>query len=155
MKYLLIAITLLFSACSIKNYEHTASKLIVIKTPNLKYSDLGYIRNSDKAVQVEIFSAGMSVEKISVNTLICTLENCMSKSGFNEYYLHASYPDDTLQNILLGSEVFAGQNRVKTADGFEQKIENSDVSISYKVTSSSISFKDTKNNILFKIKDTK
>jgi len=80
---------------------------------------------------------------------------CMSKRNFNEDYLTSAYPDDLLQNILLSKEIFGGQNRVQTLDGFEQSIENNEVNISYKVTTKSMEFKDRKNKIIFKIKDTK
>ncbi len=155
MKYLLIAFTLLFSACSTKNYEITKTKIIIIKSPKLKFADLGYIRNSDKSIELELFVAGKAVEKFTINHLVCTSEGCMSKSGFNADYLHASYPDDILQNILLARPLYDGKNRVQTLDGFEQNINNENVSITYKVTSKSTFFKDRKNNIIFKIKDTK
>ena len=155
MKYILLTFILLFSACSIKNYDHVQSKLIIIKSPKIKFADLGYIRNSDKAVELELFVAGKVIEKFSVNHLICVSDGCMSKSGFNEDYLNAAYPDTILQNILLGHEIYNGQNRVKTEDGFEQKIEDENVNIVYRVNSNTIFFKDRKNRIIFKIKDTK
>ncbi len=155
MKYILLIIALLFSACSIKNYEHTESKLIIIKSPKIKFADLGYIRNSDKAVELELFVAGKVIEKISVNHLVCVSDGCMSKSGFNKDYLNAAYPDTILQNILLGHKIYDGKNAVKTQDGFEQKIKDKNVNIVYKVNSNAIFFKDRKNKIIFKIKDIK
>jgi hypothetical protein len=145
---------LIFSACSIKTYEFTQTKIIIIKSPKIKFSDLGYLRNSDKSIELELFVAGNSIEKISVNHLICVSAGCMSKSGFNEEYLNSAYPDDILQNILLGKPVYDALNMQKTADGFKQHVENKNVNISYKVDSHVIFFKDRKNNIIFKIKDT-
>ena len=133
MKYILLIFTLIFSACSIKNYEHTQTKIIIIKSPKLKFSDLGYIRNSDKAIELELFVAGKAIEKITLNHLICTSEGCMSKSGFNEEYLSVHYPDDTLQNILLGHPIYDAQNRVQTANNFEQSILTRHVQITYSV----------------------
>ena len=155
MKYILLTLTLLFSACSVKNYEHTESKIIIIKSSKIKFADLGYIRNSDKAVELELFVAGKVIEKISVNHLICVSDGCMSKSGFNEDYLNRSYPDEILQNILLGYEIYDVTNIVKTQDGFEQNIKDKSVDITYKVSTNAIFFKDRKNSIIFKIKDTK
>ena len=146
---------LLLNACSIKNYEQTQSKIIIIKSPQLKFADLGYIRNSDKAIELELFIAGKSVKKISINHLVCVDEGCMSKSAFNEEYLNAAYPNDLLQNIILGRKIYAGKNSVNIDDGFAQKIQTQDVDIEYSVTSAKISFKDTKNRIIFKIKDVK
>ena len=152
-KYFLVALTLLFTSCSIKNYEQTQTKIIIIKSPKIKFADIGYIRNSEKAIELEMFIAGQPVEKITINYLICTSEGCMSKSGFNAQYLNAAYPDDIMQNILLAREIYSGENRLKTDNGFEQKISNKNVDILYKVNSKQIFFKDKKNKIIFKIKD--
>jgi hypothetical protein len=145
----------LLSACSIKNYEQTQTKIIIMKTKLLRFSDLGYIRNSGEAVELELFVAGKSLFKASINTLVCTQDGCMSKSAFNEEYLNAAYPDSILQNILLSSSIYNGENRVQTEDGFEQNIVSSDVDIIYRVSHHETYFKDRKNKILFKIKETK
>jgi hypothetical protein len=154
MKYILLIFTLLFSACSVKEYEHTQTKIIIIKSPKIKFADVGYIRNSGETIELELFIAGKNIEKITVNHLICTSEGCMSKSGFNKDYLSEAYPDDTLQNILLSRAIYEGKNLTKTSDGFEQNIKDEHVDILYKVNRHVIYFKDTKNNIIFKIKDT-
>lgn len=153
MKYIVFLFIILFGGCSIHNYEHTQSKLIVIKSPKLRFADIGYLRNSGKSIELELFVAGQAVEKISVNHLICTREGCMSRSGFNEEYLSSAYPADMMQNLLLGQAIFDGKNLVKTADGFWQEITTQDVQITYKVSSHAVIFKDKKNNILFKLKD--
>ena len=155
MKYILFVFILVFSACSTKDYEITQTKIIVIKSPKIKFSDLGYIRNSGQNIELELFIAGKCIESIKVNHLICTGEGCMSKSGFNEDYLNSAYPDDTLGNILLSRAIYDGKNIQKTADGFEQNIKDDFVDILYKVDSQTTFFKDKKNRIIFKIKDTK
>ena len=144
---------LFFSACSIKNYEHSESKVISIKTPKLKFSDLGYLKRSDEAVRLELFVAGRNVQNITINHLICVDDGCMRKSSFNREFLHPSYPDDMLQNIILGREIYDAKNLVKKSDGFEQSVKTKDIEIRYRVTSKEIYFKDKKNHILFKIKD--
>lgn len=154
MKYILLVFALFFSACSIKNYEHTQTKIITIKSPKIKFSDVGYLRNSDKSIELELFMAGKRVEKIAINHLICTSEGCMSKSGFNKEYLNSAYPDDTMQNMLLSHAIYEGKNLTKTAGGFEQHISDEDVDIVYRVSSHGVYFKDRKNGIIFKIKDT-
>jgi len=155
MKYILLISILLFSACSTKNYEHTQTKIIIIKSPKIKFGDVGYIRNSEKSIELELFIAGQAIEKISINHLICVSDGCMSKSSFNKDYLNESYPSDILQNILLSKPIYGGEAMVKTSDGFRQHIEDESVDISYKVTHDTTFFKDRKNKIIFKIKDTK
>ncbi|WP_455756903.1 hypothetical protein [Sulfurimonas sp.] len=154
-KYLLVIIVFFFTACSVKNYENTQTKIFIIKSPKIKFADICYVRNSDKEIELELFMAGKAIKKITINHLVCTDEGCMSKSKFNEDYLHFSYPNDILQNILLGREIYSGEEKIKTDDGFEQKIETRHVQITYRVNPHAIMFKDRKNNIIFKIKDTK
>ena len=153
MRYLIIIIALFFSGCSIKNYKHTQSKIIIIKSPLIKFSDLGYIRYSEEKVSLELFIAGHRIQKIDINHLICVDDGCMPKSWFNKEYLNKNYPNDLLQNILLSRPIFDKKNMLKTKDGFEQHIKNNDVSITYRVTDSITYFKDKKNKILFKIKN--
>ena len=155
MRYLLIIFILFFSACSIKNYQHTKTKIVIIKSPKLKFADVGFIRNSADAIELELFSAGVAIEKISINHFICVGAGCMSKQGFNKNYLSQYYPNDLLQNILLAKPIFKTKNLVKIAGGFEQKIKTKNVNIKYKVTKKVTYFKDIKNKIIFKIKDTK
>lgn len=156
MKYLLLIFVLLFSACSTKHYEQTKTKLIVIKSPKLKFADVGYIRNTSDDIELELFSAGQSLQKININHLICVSDSgCMSKSSFNEEYLNASYPDDILQNILLSHVIYNGKNKTLTNDGFEQYIKDNNVNIIYRTNSKNIYFKDKQNGILLKIKDIK
>ena len=154
MKYILIAIALFLSACSTKNYEFTQTKIIFIKSPKLKFADIGYLRNSSSSVELELFVAGKAIQKITINHLVCISEGCMSKSGFNKEYLTSYYPDDILQNIFLGKAIYNSKNKEKSLDGFDQSIRNSFVDITYRVTSHVIYFKDKKNHILIKIKDT-
>ena len=145
---------LFFSACSVKNYEHTFAKIVIIQSPKLKFADLGYLRHSGESLELELFVAGRAIEKIRLNHLVCTSEGCMSKSSFNRDYLSAHYPDDILQNILLGHPIYEGKNRVQTQDGFEQSIETGHVEITYKVNPHAVFFKDKMNKIIIKINDT-
>jgi len=153
MRYILIVFALFFIGCSTKNYEHTQSKILIIKSPLIKFADVGYIRNTDNSVSLELFVAGHRIQKIDINHLVCVDEGCMSKSGFNEEYLHKDYPDDILQNILLSKPIYNSKNLIKTDDGFEQNIRTENSLIIYKVKSNSIYFKDKKNKIIIKIKN--
>jgi hypothetical protein len=154
MKYLLILLTLFLAGCSVRHYDHTEPKILIIKSPKIKFADLAYLRNTDDAIEVELFVAGKSIEKITINHLICVNAGCLSKSAFNEEYLHASYPSDILQNILLSKPIYEGEGMSKTAGGFEQNIVNEDVSINYRVNAATTFFTDRKNHITFKMKQT-
>jgi len=154
MKYFLVVALLFFTACSIKNYEHTTTKIVTIKTKKFRFSDIGYLRHSNDALQLELFMAGTVVKQIDINHLVCVSgEGCITKNNFNAEYLSSAYPQNILQNILLGKRIFDGKNLEKTSFGFRQHILTQDVDISYRVSPKEIYFKDRKNHILFKIKD--
>jgi hypothetical protein len=148
-----LTLILFFSACSFKNYEQTQSKIIIIKSPKLKFADLGYIRNTKDSIELELFVAGNSVKKIRINYLVCVDEGCMSRSSFNAEYLNAAYPKTLLQNILLGLPIYDKKGMFKNREGFEQIIKTNDVNIKYRVNAQEIFFKDKKNRIIFKIKE--
>jgi len=155
MKYFFVSVLFLFSACSIKNYEHTETKIITLKTPKIKFSDIAYLRYSGNALELELFVAGHFFKKITIDRLICVSdEGCMTKQGFNNAYLSDAYPQDILQNILLGHKIFDGKNLTKSSSGFTQRISSKVLDIKYRVKPKEIYFKDKKNHILLRIKDT-
>jgi len=156
MKYFFVAFFLvLFGGCSTPQYTKSATKLLILKTPKIRFSDIAYIRYShDNAIELELYVAGSMVNRFSIHHLIC-VENkgCMRKTSFNKSYLSESYPDTLLENILLGKPIYDGLHVKRNGDGFFQRIETKNVYILYKVTHHSISFKDKYNHILIKIKD--
>ena len=155
MKYLLLAFSLFFSACSVKNYETTQTKIITIKTQKLKFADLGYVRNTNDALELELFVAGKSVFLVAFESDVCTHEGCMSRAAFNEAYLNAAYPDELLQNVILGKPIYGAKGLQKNAEGFSQHLKSQSVDILYRVNVKEIYFKDKKNKILIKIKEIK
>ncbi|WP_297442846.1 hypothetical protein [Sulfurimonas sp.] len=156
MKYLLIALLFLLSACSIKNYEITTPKILTLKTQKIKFSDIAYLRHTDDSIELELFIAGHVFKRIHINHLICIDdEGCMRKSSFNTEYLNAAYPETLLQNVLLGRKIYNGEAVLKKPDGFKQNIQTKELSIEYVVNSHQIYFKDKKNHILIKIKELK
>jgi hypothetical protein len=148
-----LVMVFLFSGCSTKNFSQRESKVVFIKSPLLKFSDIGYIKTQNTAVELDLYSAGVAVERISIDTLVCTKDGCMPKGMFNSRYLNGAYPEDTMQNILLAKPIFHGKNLQKTPAGFTQKIHNLHVDIIYRVTPKETFFKDKKNKIIVKLKD--
>lgn len=154
MKYIIsFFIILFFSACSTKVYEKTESKVITIKTKQLRYSDLGYVRSGLDGVELELFTVGKSLFKVEIGNSVCTNEGCMSKKSFNKEFLNEHYPENMLQNVILGKAIYKAINLQKNKFGFSQKITTEAVDISYIVGDGEIYFKDKKNKILIKIRD--
>ncbi|PHR55267.1 MAG: hypothetical protein COA44_11210 [Arcobacter sp.] len=141
--------------CAPKTYKKNESRFILIKTPLLKYADLGYIRSNADELRADLFVVGTLVQSIEIATLICVNEGCLTKSAFNEDYLNASYPDDLLLNVLLGRPIFEKASFKVTDRGFRQELKGPEYNIIYKVEDGDISFKDSQNKLKIKILKTK
>jgi len=151
--YILWASLMLFSACSVKEYQHSSAKIIILKTPRIKFADTGYIRKDANSVEIELYSSGQPVKRIEINTLVCVDdEGCIRKSSFNREYLNENYGDDLLLHVTLGEKIFDGKNFKSTDDGFEQQIKNASYNITYRVNKREIYFKDRINHILIRFK---
>ena len=140
------------SGCSIKEYAKSEAKIVILKTPQIKFADTGYIRQNGDALELELYSSGQPVKKIDINHLVCVNEGCMSKSSFNNKYLVKDYPDDLLLHVIQAKPIFKSQNLSETDTGFEQKIDNGKFNITYRVNSKETYFKDRLNHILIRFK---
>lgn len=147
-------IALVMGGCSTRHYEISEPKLITIKSPKLKFSDMGYLRSDGDAVEVELFSAGVAVEKISIDTQVCVGSGCMSEERFVKEYLHELYPSDTMRRILLKQDIFGGKGKEELCSGAEfQFIRDDDMDIMYRRKPAEIFFKDRLNGLMIKILD--
>jgi len=137
--------------CAPKTYTLNESRFILIKSPLLKYADLGYIRANEDEVRADLFVVGNLVESIEISTLVCVNAGCLTKARFNREYLSASYPNDLLLNVLLGRPIFEKASLKLTDMGFRQELKSPDYNIIYKVENGDISFKDSHNRLKIKI----
>ena len=155
MRYLFVALILFLGGCSLKEYQHSATKLIILKTPKIRFNDIGYIRYGDNnAVELELYMAGEVVNRFRIDHLVCVKDKgCITKSMFNTQYLNGAYPTSLLQNILLAKPIYNGKALEKKGSMFVQRIVSDDVHIIYRVSQHQIYFKDKFNHILIKIKD--
>ncbi len=145
---------LFIGGCAPKHYEISTPKLIVLKTPKLKFADTGYIRSSGESVQAELFTAGVAVEKISIDDQVCITAGCMSEEAFVREYLSPEYPKDTLRRILLGDPIFNGINISEQCGGARtQYIRNEKSDIVYRLKPDMTYFKDRTNGVIIKISD--
>ena len=156
-KTVLILVLLgLISACSQKKLTKEESAFIVIKTPTMKYADMGFISNSPSLVKVDIYAAGqplMNFEINGMNVCMSTFE-CMDKKSFNEKILSSRYPDTLLENIFRAKPIFDAENLEQDKEGsFRQKLTKEGVyDISYSVNSKQRTFRDKLNKILIKVR---
>jgi hypothetical protein len=149
-------LALLFTGCSTKHYTVSEPKIITLKTPKLKFADTGYIRHDETSVEVELFTAGVAVEKISIDESVCVSAGCMSEEAFVKEYLYPDYPRDTMRQVLLGKDIFEGRGKEEMCDGrLFQFIRNDEMDIMYRRGKGEIYFKDRLNSLIIKIEDLK
>lgn len=155
MNYIWASVLILFmGGCSVKHYSISSPKVITIKSPKLKFSDTGYIRYEGDAVQVELFTAGVAIEKISIDDKVCVSAGCMSEEAFVKEYLYEAYPRDTMRRILQGEPIFGGIGKDETCGGVVfQYIRNENMDIMYRRQGNEIFFKDRLNGLMVKIND--
>jgi len=158
-KTVLISVVLgVMSGCSQKNLTKQESAFIVMKTPIMKYADMGFISNSPTTVKVDIYAAGQPVMNFEINGMnVCmsTFE-CMDKASFNKKVLSKYYDEKVLEDIFRAEPIFKGENLEKKDDGFTQKIKKENrYDITYSVVSGERKFRDTINKILIKVREQK
>ncbi|CAA6819774.1 MAG: Putative lipoprotein [uncultured Sulfurovum sp.] len=147
---------LLLTACSIKEAKKQESAFIVMKTPTIKFADMGFIYDSGSKIKVEVYATGQPLVDLEINTQnIClSLMKCMEKKDFNKEVLSEAYPDTLLENIFRGKPIFEAKNLEKKEGGFVQKISKAEVyEISYSVVSTQRVFRDTINKIVIKVRE--
>lgn len=153
MRIVYVVLVLFFVGCATKNFDTKESKIVIIKTPTFRFSDIGYLKRDSNEAVLELFLSGVAIERFEVKNLICTSSGCITKSSFNKEYLVSAYPSNLILNILLKKAIYGGENLKKTDDGFIQKIKTDKVDIIYKVKKYEVFFKDKQNKIIIKLKD--
>lgn len=150
-------ISLFLGGCATKHFSISEPKMLTLKTPKIKYSDMGYIRYEGDAVQVELFTAGVSVEKITLeNDSVCVSAGCMSEEKFVKEYLNPDYPRDTMRRILQNTDIFNGVGKSEMCNGIlYQYIRNAEMDIVYRRKAGEIYFKDRLNGVMIKIEQIK
>lgn len=140
MKYFLgiVFITLFFGGCATKQPIQIKSVMVTIKTPFMKYNDLGFIKHYDNYNELEIYSFGNALLYLKVyKDKVCTSDfKCKTSQSFINEYFNSSYPADFFYNILNKSKNLNIQG----------------ITYSYN-TEDGIYFRDKQNDILIRIKE--
>ncbi len=153
--FFILLMSLFFSACGRQPYVKQESAYIIVKTPAMRYADMGFVYENPNEVKVEIYSSGQPVLALRItpeNVCRSTLA-CMSKRAFNAQMLSPAYPTDTIERIFRAQPIFSGENIDKKRNGFTQKLTKNGVyDIDYSVLKNETVFRDTINHIMIKIK---
>ncbi len=156
MYKVLVAIAAIFWAagCRQPQYERTRTAYIVIKTPQLRYADMGFVETGKETMRVQLYANGAAQTALEITpSQVCSGRfACLSKEAFNARFLSADYPADTLEKILRGLPVMQGEGIRKTKRGFTQRIiRQGKYAIDYRVLGNRTLFRDTINKIHIKV----
>jgi hypothetical protein len=153
-----LALLLIVSGCTGKQLikkENQESAFIVIKTPTMRYADMGFIYKKTDLVKVEIYASGQPLLNLDINPMnVCmSTFQCMEKKDFNKKMLSSYYPDTVLENIFRAEPIFDKEKLKKNSNGFTQKIKkDKEYDITYSVTKDKRTFRDTINKIVIKVR---
>ncbi|WP_457593219.1 hypothetical protein [Hydrogenimonas sp.] len=145
-------LSLLLTGCAPKYYEKPQPALIVLKSPALKYADMGFLYRGKQRIKVQIYSAGRPVFTLSIGKRVCVDSKCMSEKEFYRKYMHADYPPGTLASIFSKRPIFGGEGVEREGQKQQQRIEEAGrFDIIYTFDTTSARFRDRLNHILIKI----
>lgn len=93
----------LFTACvETSQPQLTSSATILIKTPQMKFYDKGFIFKYKEYTQVQIFNAGTAILDMKIyDDRVCrSTFKCQDLKTFNKENLASSYPDNFLKELF-------------------------------------------------------
>jgi len=131
------------------------SAFIIIKTPTMRYADMGFIYQDADEVNVEIYNSGQPLLRLNIGkSAICSGRfRCLTRDRFNRRMLTAAYSEDMLEQIFRGKPIEKGKGIVIRRNGFTQHIfKEGKYDISYHVLKNETVFHDTINHIIIKIR---
>ena len=102
--FILIFSIFIFSGCLGTNDPqlNSSSATILIKTPQMKFYDKGFIYKYKDYTQVQIFTAGTAVldMKIYEDKVCRSTFKCQDIKTFNKENLSSTYPDNFLKELF-------------------------------------------------------
>ena len=132
-----------FIGCATK----TTPVYVSIKSPEIRVSDEGFLKEGYGYKEIVIYKAGsVPVKLLLKENRICVNNKCYNKYMFVKKYFRG-YEKDFFDKIL-SKKPLSLKNIQKTGDGFVQKSKY----ITYIVKKNSVLFKDRKNHIIIFIK---
>ncbi|MDR1554621.1 MAG: hypothetical protein LBS39_01175 [Campylobacteraceae bacterium] len=155
-KYIfLVLIVLFFSSCGVKQQQTEISSpvKVIIKSPNVKLSGLGFYKKGGNYVNLQVFAGAVPALNYESSTTICVNDKCMIRSIFNDkFFMHAHYAE-LIDDILAGKPIYKSKNLSKTQNGFSQNItKNGEYDIFYEVKNDNVEFEDFKNKVYIALK---
>lgn len=141
---------LCFSLCVIlgcakapQKLQNSTSKTIFFSTKDFRFYDLGFVKSYPNRTTLEIFNAGtLLLQMECFQDKVCLNQTCYSKDSFMRRLLgEDSFSDLDLKAALLGEEIFEGENKQVTENGFTQMLKRGNSTLRYQVGLDSLSLR--------------
>jgi hypothetical protein len=146
---------LFFCACTVKQQpiEISSPVKVIIKSPNIKLSGLGFYKKGGNYVNLQVFTGALATLNYESSTTICINDNCMIRGIFNnKFFMHTHYAQ-LIDDILAGKPIYNSQNLIKTENGFSQSVKKSgEYNIFYEVNNNDVEFEDSENRVYIRLK---
>lgn len=100
--YQVLLCSIFFTGCFNQQPIKSESAIILIKTPNMKFYDTGFISKFDNYTNVQILTAGKAILDLKIyEDRVCkSIFECESLKEFNNKYLHSSYKENFLKELF-------------------------------------------------------
>jgi len=142
--YLGLGIAFFLIGCSVK----TTPVYVTLKTPKIKISDQGFLKEGKGYKEFELYKGGVGYKIVLKNSSVCLNSSCMNKEKFIKEYLGEDYPPCFLDCVIEGKPVKKFGKITKINGGFIQK----NVNVYYSIQKNKVLFKDRRNGIVVLIK---
>ncbi len=105
--FILLSSLIIFIGCSQKQKVSSSSKIVIIKTPTLKFYDTGFIIRYNDHTHLQVYQTGHIALDIKIyKDEVCQSSfKCISAKEFNRKYLSTLYEDDFLYNLFLSDNI--------------------------------------------------
>ncbi|EES89840.1 hypothetical protein [Helicobacter canadensis] len=149
-KFLIFLFLVAFGGCAKPSLslEKTTPKIIFFSTKDFRFYDTGLIKSySNGDISLEIFNAGHLLLEFYVSkNRICLNQQCYATASLiRKLFGNDGLLELDFKAILEGREIFMGKNKKILKEGYEQRINDANNQVVYKVTTGTISFKELKS----------
>lgn len=138
LKIFFIVFLMSFTGCVTKTPIKQNSVLFTLVSPNLKFSDAGFIKTANKSIKLQIYSSGVSLLNVTIKDKICYNGVCKDELEFNKDFFKSEYYRGFFADILRKKPLYNARNLVKTSCGFDQNLS----SFTYQICDNKLYFKN-------------
>jgi hypothetical protein len=141
----------LLAGCAHKTPRETKPLNFIVISPLIKLNDAGFIHNFKNTKQIDLYSSGISLAKITIKKdQICLNNACDNELIFNKKFFAHTHHNGFFANLIDKKPIYNGANLEKTKCGFTQNLDE----LHYEICDGNVKFHDEKRRVKIIIKET-